>query len=129
MFNKNLGGMRPSNSLRAAQTARPDSRPPAPIKPGMIIMKDKAKKPKKAQYRPIIKWDSYYKRWNVSSETYATHTYAVKVELVDQSLRCNCPHGRSNLRSKKEPCKHIKAVENWLEKLPAAEREEYLLAR
>lgn len=81
---------------------------------------------KKEQYKPIIKWDEYYHRWNVSSQTHAAHTYAVVVDKIDLVLKCNCPYGRSGLRTKKESCKHVKAVEQWLEEQPAEKRGEYL---
>ena len=80
---------------------------------------------KKSAYRPIVKWDVYYHRWNVSSETYDNHQYAVKVMIVEQCLKCNCAYGRSLLRSKNKSCKHIKAVEDWLEQQPVNERVDY----
>jgi hypothetical protein len=81
---------------------------------------------KKEQYRAKITWDDYYKRWNVSSQTYAAHTYAVTVQRIDDSLVCNCPWGRGQARKTGNPCKHVTAVEKWLEALPEKERMWYL---
>lgn len=57
-----------------------------------------------------------------------SHTYAVKVRIVEEDLACNCPHGRSHKRNNENPCKHVRAVEVWLEKQTPETRRRCLLA-
>lgn len=80
----------------------------------------------KKTYRPKITWDAYYHRWNVTSETYDTHQYAVHVQHIDSSLVCNCPWGRGRARAAGKKCKHVVAVEAWLEALTPEQKKEYI---
>ena len=65
-------------------------------------------------YVPIIKWNPEYRRFEVSSATYAGHFYSVGCNAYYDGFECTCPWGRGKARKAKKDCKHIVAVKEWL---------------
>ena len=68
----------------------------------------------KEQYKPIIRWNAEYLRFEVSSERYAGHFYSIGYNMCYGNWECSCAWGRGRAKCTKKDCKHVIAVKEWL---------------